>query len=64
MGLCASGDIFQHKVDELLGGIEGFKMYIDCILVLGKGSFYHNIYQIRVIFAGLLNSGLKVNATK
>ena len=36
MGMCASGDIFQATVDELLGDIKGVKMYIDDILVLGK----------------------------
>ena len=39
MGMCASGDIFQAKVDELLGDFEGIKTYIDDILVLGKGIF-------------------------
>ena len=36
MGLCASGDIFKAKVDEILGDIGGVKTYIDNILVLGK----------------------------
>ena len=27
MGMCASGYIFQDKVDELLGDIEGVKKY-------------------------------------
>ena len=39
MGMCASRDIFQAKVDELLGDIKGDKTYIDDILVLGKDSF-------------------------
>ena len=39
MGMCASGDIFQAKVDKLLGDIEGVKTYIDNILVLSKDSF-------------------------
>ena len=34
MGMCASGDIFQAKVDELIGNIEGVKMYINDILIL------------------------------
>ena len=29
MGICASGYIFQAKVDELLSDIEGVKTYID-----------------------------------
>ena len=36
MGMCASGDIFQAKVDELLGDIEGVKTYTDDILILSK----------------------------
>ena len=36
MGMCASVDIFQAKVDELLGDIDGLKTYIDYILVLGN----------------------------
>ena len=39
MGMCASGDIFQAKVDYLLGDIEGVKIFIDNILVLSKESF-------------------------
>jgi hypothetical protein len=39
MGMCYSGDIFQAKVDQLLGDIEGVKTYIDDILVISKGSF-------------------------
>ena len=40
MGLCASSDIFQAKVDDLPGDINGVKMYINNILVLVKESFY------------------------
>ena len=36
MGMCASGDIFQAKVDEMFGDIKGVKTYIDYILVLSK----------------------------
>ena len=38
MGMFISGEIFQTKVDELLGDIEGVKTYIDDIIVLGKDS--------------------------
>ena len=43
MGMCASRDIFQAKVDELVGDIEGVKTYVDDILVLGKDSFEKHI---------------------
>ena len=64
MGMCASGGIFKSKVDELLGNIEGFKTYIDDILVLSKEFFTKNIQQLRIIFGRLRASGLKVNAPK
>ena len=35
-GMCASGDIFQAKLDKLISDIEGVKTYIDDILVLSK----------------------------
>ena len=34
--LCASGYIFQAKVEKLLGDIKGVKNYIDDILVLSR----------------------------
>ena len=64
MRLCNSGDIFQAKVDELLGDIEGFKTYIDDIFVLGKDSLERNIYQLILIFYRMCAAGLKVNAPK
>ena len=36
VGMFSSEDIFQAKVDELLGDIEGVKTYIYDILVLSK----------------------------
>ena len=64
MGICASGDIFQAKLDELLGDIDGVKTYIDDILVLGKDSFENHIEQLIIIFGRLRTSGLNFNAPK
>ena len=64
MDMCAYGDIFQSKVDELLVDIEGVKTYIDDILVLGKDVFENRIEQLRIIFGRLRASGLKVNVPK
>ena len=58
MGICASGDIFQAKVDEILGYIEGVKTYIGAILLLGKDSFEKHIEQLRIVFVGLRAAGL------
>ena len=37
MVLYKFGDIFQDKVENLLSDIDGVKMYINFIMVLGKG---------------------------
>ena len=34
MGMCALGDIFQAKLDKLIGDIKGIKNYIGNIFVL------------------------------
>ena len=62
MGMCASGDIFQAKVDELLGDIKDVKTYINDVIVLGKDSFENYIDQLIIICGRLCPAGLKVNA--
>ena len=64
MVLCASSDIFQYKLDELLGDIEGVKTYTADILVIGKMSLSQHIDQLRVIFDRLCTTGLKFDAPK
>ena len=59
IGMWASGDIFQSKVDELLGDIEGVKMYINDIIVLGKDRFEKHIDQLIIIFGRFCAAGLK-----
>ena len=57
MGMLASGDIFQAKVEKLLGDIEGVKTYIDDILVLSKDSFENHIDKLMIIFGRLRAAG-------
>ena len=64
MGMYNLEDIFQDKVDKLLGDIEGVKTYIDDILVLSKDRFEKHIDQLRIIFGRLRASGLKINEPK
>ena len=64
MGICASGGIFQAKVDEILSYIEGFKTYIDDTIVLSKDCFKKYIEQLMIIFGRLHTAGLKVNDLK
>ena len=64
MGMCTKGGIFQAKVDELLGDIEGVETYIDDILILGKDSFENYIEQLIIIFGRMCAAGLQVNVNK
>jgi Reverse transcriptase (RNA-dependent DNA polymerase). len=64
MGMWCSGDIFQAKVDQLLGDIEGVKTYIDNILVISKGSFDDHLKQLDTCFKIIQEAGLKVKADK
>ena len=57
MVMCASEDIFQAKVDKLLGDIEGVETYIDDILILGKDSFENYIEQLIIIFGRMCAAG-------
>ena len=59
MGIFASGDIFQAKLNELLSYIKGVNIYIDDILVLGKGILSLHIDQIIVIFYRLCTTGIQ-----
>ena len=53
MGMCASVDIFQAKVDKLLGNIERNKTYINDIIVLSKYCFRKHIEYLIMIFRRL-----------
>ena len=64
MGMCALRDIFQAKVDELLGDIEDVKIYINDVIALSEYLFVKHIEHLRNIFCTLSAAGLKVNAPK
>ena len=51
MGMVISGDVFQAKVYDLIGDIEGVRTtYIDDILCIGKGTFAKHLEQLEEIF--------------
>ena len=64
MGMCTFGDIFQAKVDKILGDIEGVKKHIDDVPILSKDSFEKHINQTRIRFGRLRAAGLKINTPK
>ena len=43
MGMVISGDVFQAKVYDLIGDIEGVCTYIHDILCIGKGTFQEHL---------------------
>ena len=43
MVMLATGDIFQAKLNKIIGNIEAIKTYLDSILVLIKESFFEHI---------------------
>jgi len=43
MGVSCSPDIFQSKIDELLGDLDYIKAYLDDVLVLSKGTFTEHL---------------------
>ena len=64
MGMCTSGYIFQSKVDELLGDINGVKNNINDIIFLSKDCFINHIEQLRKIFVLLHASDLNIRNSK
>ena len=64
MEMYASGDIFQARVDEILGDIEGVKTYTNDIIVLRKDWFINHIENLKIIFGIFHAAVLKVNAPK
>ena len=60
-GMCASGDIFQAKLDETISDTESVKTYIRDILVLSKDSLSKHIEQLSFIFGRFQYAGLKID---
>ena len=64
MRLYNYGDILQAEVYEILDNIEGVKIYIDGILILGRGNLSQHIDQLRVIFYSLCAAVIRANDYK
>ena len=64
MGVSCSPDIFQAKINELLGDIEGICAYLDDLLLLSKGSWEDHLERLEEVFKRLRDKGLRVNPLK
>ncbi len=64
MGLCNSPDIFQEKMSSLMADLEFVRVYIDDLLVIGKGSWIDHLEQLETVLQRLKEKGLRINARK
>ena len=64
VGSCNSPDIFQEKMNTLMGDLEYVRAYIDDLLILTKGSFMDHLQKLSEVLSRLQQEGLKVNAKK
>ena len=64
MGMLSSVNVFQLKVYDLIGAIQGVRTYINDILCIDKGIFAEHINQLEEIFRRFKKAGLKSNASK
>jgi len=64
MGLCNSPDVFQEKMNNLLGDLEFIRAYIDDLLILTKGNWEDHLEKLEEVFQRLQKAGLKVNIKK
>ena len=59
MGVSCSPDIFQSKINELLGDLEYIREYLDDVLVLSKGTFKDHLQNVRVVLKRFQRKGLR-----
>ena len=63
MGLANSPDIFQEKINDLLGDLEYIRAYIDDCLIITKSTWEDHLDKLNEVLHRLKQAGLKVNAT-
>ena len=64
MGVSCSPDIFQAKIYDLLGDIEGTRAYIDDVLIVKKGTYEEHLEQLDEAFKRCRRANIKINAEK
>ena len=59
MGVACAPDIFQSKINELLGNIESVRAYIDNILIITKRSFEDHLETLATVLERCSKANLK-----
>jgi len=64
-GMIISSDVFQYRMNELYGDMrEKVKVYIDDILVIGKGTFEEHLTDVSEVIERLKLKGMQIRADK
>ena len=64
MGLSIAPDVFQHRMDELLGDLPYVLLFIDDILVWTKGSYDEHVAQLNEVLGRLHSANLQLSLPK
>ena len=64
MGLIVTTDIFQNRMNVLLGDLDYAIDFLDDILIIGCGSFGDHLEQVWTVLQRLLRAGIQVNSLK
>ena len=64
MGVACAPDIFQSKINELLGDIEEVRAYMDDVLMITKGSFEAYLETLERILDQCSQANLNINLLK
>jgi len=64
MGLSISPDVFQHRMDQLLGDLKFVICWIDDIYIFSQGSFELHFSHLEQVFQCLREANLQINVLK
>ena len=64
MGLIIATDVFQARVNELVGDLPYVIVFLDDILIIGNGTFDEQLEQVVTVLKRLLEAGMQVNPLK
>ena len=63
MGINVAPEIYQRKMWELLGDLEGIMIYMDDVIVFGRNQTEHDS-RLREVLEKIMNARLKLNKEK
>ena len=64
MGVYIATDVFQQRLSEIMASVPHVYVFIDDILIVGKGTYEEHLQQVDKVLTILLNYGMQVNPLK